>query len=235
VHEQQNLSSIVVLSIFTDTISPESIETIELLTVNQKHQKILVQIFEWGNPFAWARFVIVQRSAAIHKGTNCLFKAFEIIIVKIYSLLWVFHIAIGHLFAAEVDAPDEEGQRSLADLLFDKRREPEVNEDWLPKGRTQHDVLGLDIEMDDAQLMHQSQIPEQEIRIQVVTFHEVAGLHRELHTVLEHQQVEAKVRLHFWADLCRRGNFEDKKFSYCPVPDLRRVDRNPLYGHLLFL
>jgi hypothetical protein len=89
--------------------------------------------------------------------------------------------------------------------------------------------------MDDAQLMHQSQIPEQEIRIQVVTFHEVAGLHRELHTVLEHQQVEAKVRLHFWADLCRRGNFEDKKFSYCPVPDLRRVDRNPLYGHLLFL
>jgi hypothetical protein len=132
--------------------------------------------------------------------------------------------AFGHVRTTEVDAAVESGARLLAEVFGDEARQAEVDEDRLAVPGAQHDVLGLDVHVHQAQPMHQGQALLEQSQIRGHREDAAAHFHGKLDAVAVHEYVEAEVRLYFGSDLCEGGDFEYEPLFDGVGPHLSLID-----------
>ena len=127
------------------------------------------------------------------------FQAIEIVVVEVNQKLLLLPQTSSHLFTAIVYTSWKLCRCLQTDLFLYDRGKTKIYKDGFIEGRTPHYVLGFNINVNDIEVMENSQILKQLFFFKGLVGHLLAWFHCYFYAVMEHQDIETKMPDHFWS------------------------------------
>lgn len=150
------------------------------------------------------------------KPFQSLLKAVYIVEVNIDELGFVWFKTARHLTRTKVKCTSKTNFKGLSNSNLEDWRKTEINVDHLLESWTKHDIIWLNIKVNDVEAVHNQQICSQRVDGLIVYLWNLdTFLYGKLDTILVYYQIESQIRLYAGTNLKRSQYLQQHNLLDC--------------------